>query len=170
VGSKMQQNIHFQPHLRRTSGIYVFSEPLIHLLKIVLYQNNFTWEEAKQSCEKIGFKLLSLESAEKFGCLNDIFLRKPHLARSHWTSGVYFDCQEQRKFSWCGVGEDLDESKVTWGANQPPANKAGTCLSLVLAPGKMPHIQAQDCNNKLSYICEVSIFYSSAQNVEIILF
>jgi hypothetical protein len=52
----------------------------------------------------------------------------------------------------------MEESKVTWGENQPPINKAGTCLSLVLAQGKPPYIEAVDCTNKISYICEVSFF------------
>jgi hypothetical protein len=53
----------------------------------------------------------------------------------------------------------MEESKVTWGENQPPINKAGTCLSLVLAQGKPPNIEAVDCANKISYICEVIIFF-----------
>jgi hypothetical protein len=113
--------------------------------------------------------LLSLESAEKFECLNDIFLEKPNLARSHWTSGAYLDCEERKNFSWCGLGEDMEESKVTWGANQPPINKAGTCLSLVLAQGKKPYIQAVDCNNKISYICEVNVLSSGCKSNTFIL-
>jgi hypothetical protein len=84
-------------------------------------------------------------------------LTKPQFERSHWTSGTYLDCEERRKFSWCGIGEDIEENKVTWGANQPPIEKTGTCLSLVLAQGKAPYIEAVDCNKKISYICEVSI-------------
>jgi len=125
----------------------------------MLFQRNFTWEEAKQNCEKIGFKLLSLDTAEKFQCLNEIFLATPDFARSHWTSGTYLDCEEHMKYSWCALGEDLEESKVTWGQGQPPWNKEGSCLSLVLAPGKAPFLEAVNCNTRISYICEVSILH-----------
>jgi hypothetical protein len=75
--------------------------------------------------------------------------------RAFWTSGLFLDCEEQPKFSWCALGEDFKTGEVTWGTDQPPLVKAGTCVSAVFELGKAPFLEAIDCNSQISYVCEV---------------
>jgi len=97
-----------------------------------------------------------MDTTAKFDCLKTILEKNPQYSRSHWTSGAFLDCEERAKYSWCGLKEDLETSAVTWGQGQPPSAKVDTCLSLVLATGKAPYLEAINCNSTISYICEAS--------------
>jgi len=106
--------------------------------------------------------LLSVESAAKAECVSAIFGEQPHLARSHWTSDAFLDCDERRKFSWCGVSEELNESVVAWAPGHPPASPSpsATCLAVLLAQGAPLALEALPCNSRRSYICEVLLLFA----------
>jgi len=72
--------------------------------------------------------------------------------------GAFLDCDEHRKFSWCAVAEDLNETVVTWASGQPPSATPGTCLTALLAEGAQLTLEALACNSRRSYICEVCFF------------
>jgi hypothetical protein len=102
-------------------------------------------------------KLITLNSLESIECFQNVTSKFTKKKRAFWTSGLFLDCEEDAKFSWCAVEEDFNSSQVPWGQGQPPLTKAGTCVSVIFEPGIEPYFEAIDCKSAISFICEVNI-------------
>ncbi|KAF4524128.1 hypothetical protein B566_EDAN012131, partial [Ephemera danica] len=109
-----------------------------------------SFDAAGLACCKENMSLVSIESAEEYNCLVELYKGEMAKGSLFWTSGQYLGCPNS--YRWCGSMQRF-QGAATWKYNQLKSQKTLCVAASFLGNNQMNFVDVT-CNTKRKFICE----------------